>query len=122
MPKRLGITIVEVLVSLGIVGLLMALILPAIADTRAASHRMSCASNLKQIMLACMNYESTNGVLTRALFHGPLLDDLGLSAAGDEVPLYRCPSDPEATGSLKSMRLSYFANMGLVSCQVLICG
>jgi prepilin-type processing-associated H-X9-DG protein len=53
---RLGFTVVELLVTLGTVGLLLSLILPAIQKVRESAARIRCLSNLKQIGLALHNY------------------------------------------------------------------
>ena len=66
MKNRHGMSLIEVLVTIAIIGVLVAITLPAIQAAREAARRSACRNNLKQMGLALMNYESIHGCLPPA--------------------------------------------------------
>ncbi len=69
--RRGAFTLVELLVVIAIVGVLVALLLPAISAAREAARRVTCASNMRQIGLAILNFESARRTFPPAHIESP---------------------------------------------------
>ncbi len=59
-PRRIGVTLIEILTVIGVIGLLIAISIPALSAARAVSRRLACQNNLKQVGIGLANYHGVN--------------------------------------------------------------
>ena len=132
--RRSGVTLIELLTVIGVIGLLMALTIPAVMRVRESSRLVECRSHLRQIGVAMQNYHAVHrmfppGSSSKYSMHVFLLpyvdqaplysqvdfvgDGPGGVVARTRVPLYFCPTDPAGgAGSASSYSTNYAGNFG----------
>ena len=132
--SRNGFTIIELIVSIAIIGVMVGLMLPGIIQVREAARRMTCQNNLRQLVLATLNFESIHRRFPVGVSHKvellPFLEQTALrnqmatqtstpdaSLPDVLVEGFLCPSDPGQVSSGtpfggEQFGSSYLANAG----------
>ena len=143
MTVRKGFTLLELLVVMAIIGVLIALLLPAVQQAREAARRLQCKNNLKQIGVALHNYHDVNNMFPNGYYYPiaentwvlsiyPYLDQANLYNTVDWsqnfgnlpnantaisqtlIPGFQCPTDPVTGPALTYYgRGNYAGNNGI---------
>ena len=114
-PNRNGFTLVELLVVIATIGLLVALLLPAIGSVRESAMRTQCSSNMRQLGLAMLLYTDGHGgkMPPSTCTIGPdefAWIDLLAPYIEDVDVLRMCPNDPHGAGRVEARQSSYTMN------------
>lgn len=118
---RDGLTLIELLVVIGIIGVLAAMLLPAVQSSRSSARKLQCTNNLRQVGLAILNYEAIHkiipslwngtrykeprGVVDEFYFHSwqtPLLPALEEASLYDRIDISLSPTHPDNQPNLNT--------------------
>jgi prepilin-type N-terminal cleavage/methylation domain-containing protein/prepilin-type processing-associated H-X9-DG protein len=115
--SRSGFTLIELLVVIAIIGVLIALLLPAVQSAREAARRAQCVNNLKQIGIAMHNYHDMAGVLppghrtavfgTFQVYILPYIEQVNLYNSYNQYGRYWAPGTTSGGGSGPANQLRY---------------
>lgn len=119
-----GFTLVELLVVIAIIGILVALLLPAVQSAREAGRRSQCSNNLKQCGLAILNYESSKRHLPPAGFKNSAPGrpqtgfPMGVSLHGLVLPYLE---EESASDQLKRVQLFFLTDLEKLRISAFLC-
>ena len=116
--RRSGFTLVELLVVIAVIGILIGMLFPAIQTVRSAARRAGCLNNLRQLILAAQNYESSNGKFPKAMNADGGSMFLELSTFLEQEYVYQRAAEELAAGETYQDR---YAELSTLPMQVLFC-
>lgn len=116
MPCRArGFTMVELLVVIAVIGMLLALLLPAVQNARASARKTQCSNNLRQVGLAMLMFcHDNNGRFPQTSHTSSVPEQAWLytlapyTESVDEIRI--CPDDPQGDERLRRKQTSYVLN------------
>lgn len=104
--NRIGFTLVELLVVIAIIGILVGMLLPAVQQVREAARRASCMNNVRQLALACHNYEQANQLFPEGCLIGQgaawsafILSQIEAPSLAQQVILADSSTAPSGSGN-----------------------
>ncbi len=106
LSSRAGLTLIEILVAISVVGILLAMAFPALSAIRASARRTICLNNVRNLAIACFNYESTNGHFPPGCVYGHgsawsayILEEIEQESLDDRLDLSDSSMAPTGDGN-----------------------
>ena len=123
-PGRRGFTLIELLVVISIIGLLIGILLPVVAQVRQAAEKVTCSSSLRQLGLVIESYTIEHKEMypvarympepfVSSSLHPPIMDALDgyIEKGTQEAQVYKCPDDDQVYG-LSGISYEYQFSLG----------
>src|SRR5580698_9789983 len=110
--RRSAFTLIELLVVIAIIAILAAILFPVFAQAREKARQTSCASNMKQIGIAFMQYTQDYDEYTPALWAHYAGWEAGVYPYLKSTGVFTCPDDPNSNAGAAS----YMMNFNAASC------